>query len=231
MSTPSPLPTRPPMDPRKYARYNSREGADEYAHKFEKHLHERLNNWNEQRLLRSILHELLPARATAPVLDLPCGCGRLYPLLREVADRVVESDWGTGMLENARAAERDDPALGYVRATALAIPFRDRAFELVLSVRLSHHLREREDRLAHIRELCRVSDRWVVFTFFDERSLKARLRAWRHKLTGKRLKSTLRLEEVERAADEAGFELVRATPLARLFSGHRYTVLRRRDER
>jgi SAM-dependent methyltransferase len=219
------------MDSKVLDRYNSAEGAEDYLGKFKRRWTERINDRNERKVLRGLIRAAGIGRVPGLALDLPCGYGRLYPLAREVADRVVEGDWSFPLLSAARGRETADaslgPAFGYVRGTALCLPFRDGAFDFVLSVRLCHHIDEREERLLYLREILRVSARWVVFTYFDETSLKNRIREFNRRRSGKRPKSTLHPAEVARAAREQGFEVVRTVWLARLFSGHRYVALRR----
>lgn len=208
-------------------RYDTHEEAARYTGKFERHLSERISNWREKKLFRSLL-EQIPGGGT--VLDAPCGTGRLFPLLRERFDSIVEGDWSFGMLCKSRellGAARRDPA-GFVRLTALAMPFKDRAFDVVSSVRLSHHIREHEERLQHLREVLRIARRAALFTYFAHESVKARMRrAYRAIFPKKREKWTLRTDDVERTARECGFRLVRAAPISRLFSGHKYAVLLR----
>jgi len=220
------------MDSKVLDRYNSAEGATDYLGKFKRRWTERVNDRNEQRVLRGLIRAAGIGKVPGPALDLPCGYGRLYPIAREISDRVVEGDWSFPLLQAARARESGDASLGsafgYVRGTALCLPFRDGAFDLVLSVRLCHHIDAREERIQYLREILRVSAKWVVFTYFDETSLKNRIRRFNRRWSGKRPKSTLHPEEVARVAREQGFEVIRAVWLARLFSGHRYMVLRRR---
>ena len=141
---------------------------------------------------------------------------------------------GRGRLElplaDSRAgihARRYEPAQNYVRANALALPFSGGAFEFVLSVRLSHHIRDYEQRLQHLREVLRVSRKWVMFTYFDAGSVKNRLHEFRRRSRGKRAKWTLTLAEVEMIGRAQGFEIIKWAWISRYFSGHRYVLLRR----
>lgn len=219
------------MDAHILDRYNSRRGAASYTHKFEKHWTERLNNVREQKLVRRLLGTIPKSELIGPALDLPCGYGRLSPLVREVAPRVVMGDWSFHLLREAAAflrQEGDTPRHGgFVRGTALCLPFPDRVFDLVLSVRLCHHISSREERLAYVGEILRISNRWVLFTYFDTDSFKNLSHERRRKFKNKRPKWTLTAAEVAEKAEEAGYEVVESVPLSRLFSGHRYTMLRR----
>lgn len=219
------------MDQDILSRYNSPEGATDYTKKFERHWTERVNNWNEQRLLKRLLQSVTIEKSANRALDLPCGYGRLYSVLRDLGVSVVEGDWSFHLLSAARFfhAHEGHSALpsGYVRATALNLPFKDRAFGLVLSVRLCHHIREHHERVQYLREIMRVSRNWLVFTYFDTDSVKNRTHEYRRRFNGKRSKWTLSSQEVADLSRAAGFELVRSAWMSRFFSGHRYVLLRR----
>lgn len=212
-------------------RYNSPQGAASYSGKFEKHWTERFNNRREQKLVRRLLHQIPEADRTGLALDMPCGYGRLYPLVREVMPRVVEGDWSFHLLRTARARmdsmEEAGAPRGFIRGTALALPFADRAFDLVLSVRLSHHISSRDERHQYVREVLRVSGKWVLFTYFDAQSLKNVLHDFKRRFVHKRAKWTLTAQEISQLAAESGYRVVSADPLSRFFSGHRYVALRR----
>ncbi len=215
------------MDREILARYNTADEAARYNRKFERHFSERVSNWSEQRLVRRLLASVEPGGIA---LDAPCGCGRLFPLVSERFERVVEADWSFDMVRQARAnhATAGLRAAGFVRLTALEMPFPDRAFDLAFSVRLSHHIREPAERLRYVRELLRVARRAAIFTYFDHDSVKARMRrAYARLNPRKREKWTIATRDVERIAAESGVRLVRAVPISRLFSGHRYALLLR----
>ena len=216
------------MDKKILERYNSQEGADSYRAKFHRSWSERINNRHEQRLLARLLNRL-PAGTLETALDIPCGYGRLFPLLREVAPRIVESDYSVFMLENARRFHQasGQAAEAYVQNDALQLQFQDRSFDLVLSVRLCHHIRDHAERIRYLREITRVSRSWVIFTYADAATAKNMLREVKRRVSSKRPKWTLRRMEVEKVAKEAGFEVHTSVPLSRVFSLHRYVLLRR----
>lgn len=221
------------MDKDILSRYNSPEGATDYSRKFERHWTERVNNWHEQRLLRRLLRSASMGKLDGLALDLPCGYGRLYSILHNLGASVVEGDWSFHLLGAARIFHADErnlpPPAGYVRATALCLPFRDRAFELVLSVRLCHHIREHQERIRYLREIMRVSRKWLVFIYFDTASIKNRAHEFRRRANGKRSKWTLHAQEVKEVSQSAGFEVMQSIWISRFFSGHRYVLLRRTD--
>jgi len=217
------------MDEKILSRYSSQVGADSYQGKFERHWRERINDRNEQRLLQKIFTRLSPEKI-GTALDVPCGYGRLFPILHTVAPHVVESDYSELMLQNAHRYHEASGAVAahYVQNNALQLQFNDRSFDMVLSVRLCHHIRDHEERLQYLLEITRVSRCWVIFTYADFASLKNRLREIKRRVSSKRPKWTLKAKEVKETAEAAGFEVVESIPLSRLFSLHRYTILRRK---
>jgi SAM-dependent methyltransferase len=219
------------MDEQILARYNSDEGADDYLHKFERHWTERVNNWHEQRLIRRFLRSVSPIDRNGLALDLPCGYGRLYSIVRELGLPVVEADWSFPLLAAARSIRARrygaDRSQNYVRATALALPFRARAFEFVISARLSHHIRKHEQRLQHLHELLRISRRWAMFTYFDAASVKNQTHEFGRRFHQKRAKWTLTFDEVRAIGHTEGFEVVQSAWISRFFSGHRYVLMAR----
>jgi ubiquinone/menaquinone biosynthesis C-methylase UbiE len=216
---------------RRYAASRATErGAASYETKYDRQLHKRISN----RVERAVIAK---AFAVAPgpyglALDLPCGAGRLTPeIARHVSGAIVEADYSPTMLERARTTARSRGDVGarrYTRLDALTLPFRDAAFDLVFSARLSHHIAHEPDRERWLLELCRVSRRTVIATVFDHHSLKNVWRLARSAFSHKRPKNTLRLARVHELAERAGFEVRAAIPISRLFSGHRYLVLARR---
>jgi SAM-dependent methyltransferase len=201
------------------------EKAASYDTKYDRELHKRISKRREKRLLDAILAR---TGANDRVLDVPSGTGRLSDVLARHGERIYEVDYSLEMLRLCRQnGEAYRPRLA--EATALRLPFADRAFDLAVSIRLSHHLPEREARLAHLREVLRVSRRCALITFFDERSWKNQLREARRRFaaSGKRSKYTLRRDEVHRAAAEQGFRVVGFWPLSRLFSGHDFALFER----
>jgi ubiquinone/menaquinone biosynthesis C-methylase UbiE len=65
-----------------------------------------------------------------------------------------------------------------VQGAVERLPFADDTFDVVVSCRLLHHVRDRNDLAPLVRELTRVSSRLVVASFWDAASLPA----WRRRV-------------------------------------------------
>ena len=212
------------MEQAKVDNYRSERGAVSYHRDHQRKLHRRLSDRLERRIFGRYL-AAIPKCET--ILDLPSGFGRFFSLLSGHAHRVVEADVSETMLA-LNAKEHGYAAAGYLRCSALDIPFEDRSIDVVVSVRLNHHFDAELDREAHVREMMRVAGRAVIFTFFSFDSLKNRLRRLRSRFSPRRPKYTLRRQRVVEIAREHGFEVTRTAPLSRLSSGHIYALLERR---
>lgn len=121
---------------------------------------------NPRRAARELdlLARVWPGRPGETVLDLPCGAGRLLPLLEQrFAHRVVHADGALAMLAQARA--RTARAVPAVQGDAMAMPFAAGAVDGVVMFRFLHHLPADARRRA-IAEACRTARRFVVASFF-----------------------------------------------------------------
>jgi ubiquinone/menaquinone biosynthesis C-methylase UbiE len=196
------------------------ERAESYATKYDRELHKRISSYFEQRAIRRAL--AITGVRGGRVIDVPCGAGRLTPLLAPVASRLVSCDYSPAMLYQFRRAHGRPCFVG----SAFDLPFADRSFELVFSARLSHHIASDARRTDYLREIMRISAGWVIVTIFDRSSLKNRLREISRRRSGKRSKHTFARSDVDRIAAEAGFSVAAALPLSRLASGHVFYVLR-----
>ena len=204
------------IPPDKQANYNSRRGAEAYKSDYETKLHRKVSDRLERRIFARFFERIGRCES---VLDLPCGAGRLFSLLGEHSERVVEADWSRTMLELDRS-DHDAAAAGYVRCSGLELPFADDSVDLVVSIRLSHHLDRHEDRERHLRELFRVADRAVIVTWFSATSMKNLLRRLRAPIDRKRPKNTLHTRHVRELAADSGYPDALCLPLSRFGSGH-----------
>jgi len=211
--------------PERLQEYASAAGAAEYRDEYVK-LHRKLSDRRERRLLDRWFGRV---GAVQSALDLPCGFGRYLPYLQSQGARVVEADYSGSMVRMSWDQHPAAPPAAGLRCFGHEIPLRDRAVELVFSMRLNHHLVDPAVRREHLRELLRVSGRWAIFTYFDHASVKNLLRRARARLrlTRKPPKSTLRRAEVHALAAECGFRIVEDPWLFVIGSGHRLVLAER----
>ncbi len=126
----------------------------------------------EARLLRRALEGV----ERTPVLDAPCGEGRMISLLREMGFEPYGLDFSPSMLRLAG---------GGIRARLQALPFRDRAFPLLLCHRFLHHLPPEGQDLVLL-EMARVAERRILLSFFHPWSVHGLRRRLLCAVTGKK---------------------------------------------
>ena len=128
----------------------------------------------DKREKRCIAQLLAQVPRGAKILDLPCGAGRMYPLLKELGFHVVGADVSPYMVEIAqKQAEKMSQSSGqpcqdkFQVADVLNTGFADKQFDVVLSSRLFHHFSDSNTRQQSLRELSRICSGPIVVSFFS----------------------------------------------------------------
>lgn len=122
----------------------NRESYDQMAREFSA---TRAKFWQELEFL---------AEHAAPrmrVIDIGCGNGRFYPLMKTRDVDYMGVDNSTGLLDEARRAF---PDTRFVSGDATALPFADRAFDIAFSFGVLHHIPSDTLRKKFIQEAARV---------------------------------------------------------------------------
>jgi SAM-dependent methyltransferase len=179
----------------------------------------------DPRIVRALLARHAPP-GLARVLDAPCGSGRLAQALPAGARR-VHLDANLPMLESARAALGDGASLA---GSVFALPFAERAFDVVLSCRFLHHLHGSDELARAVGELVRVSRALVVASFWDAASLPAlRVRLGLKRGEGPRGRVYRSRAELSAAFARAGAPVLEFAPVLRFVSQQTFLVARRSD--
>lgn len=108
-----------------------------------------LSMWQTARWRTAVVAAVAPA-AGERILDLAAGTGTSSLPLAASGAQVFPTDFSRGML---RVGRRQYPGLGFVAGDALALPYRDAAFD---AATISFGLRNVVDRAAALAELRRV---------------------------------------------------------------------------
>lgn len=126
-----------------------------------------------QREKRCVAKALAGVPRGAKVLDLPCGAGRMYPLLKELGFHVTSSDSSAQMVDYAREfTEKTYPQYNrqedvFRVADIFNTGFADKQFDAVLCGRLFHHFLEPDTRKRALMELRRICRGSIVVSFFS----------------------------------------------------------------
>jgi SAM-dependent methyltransferase len=105
----------------------------------------------------------------ALVLDAGCGTARLRDAIESTGARWSGLDASREMLAQHGPAARGRAVCGDL----VALPFRDRSFDIVVCCRVLHHLQAEAELECAARELLRVARRAVVCSFWDSASWPA----------------------------------------------------------
>jgi len=125
-------------------------------------------------LVDRILERYCARPGLKPVLDVPCGSGRLSSVFERRGLRYVGVDPIPAMLKDARTDGRaPGSAPSLLAADVERLPFCDDAFDVVVCCRLLQHLHDSDEIRSVISELTRVAHRLVVASFWDSASLHA----------------------------------------------------------
>jgi ubiquinone/menaquinone biosynthesis C-methylase UbiE len=132
------------------------------------------------------------------VLDTPGGTGRFAPFVAREGRQLVLADLSRAMLEEARSS-----GAPRVCADALALPFADASFDLVLCMRFLFHV-PRELQPQVLLELARVSRRFVAVDVRHARAWSAWTRSLRGKLLARPVSWRIPPGEIDPLFAEAG---------------------------
>jgi ubiquinone/menaquinone biosynthesis C-methylase UbiE len=214
------------------------EFSAKYTLKHSRHYHEkhrrtlgrRLSNWREQQMAGQAL---ALAGNPAVVLDLPCGTGRFWPLLASNAQRtILAADNSESMLAVAR--EVNPPELvarvKLFQSSAFDIQLDDNSVDQVFCMRLLHHITQRQDRLALLKEFHRVTRETVAISLWVDGNYKAlRRRKLEARRTYKTYQNRIVLErrEVETEFAQAGFTITGHCDFLKFYSMWRLYVLQK----
>ena len=133
--------------------------------------------------------QMLPAAKVKTVLDAPCGVGRLSLWLAQKGFDITAVDLGESAVQLTNELLNDRK----FQETAewqdiFNMRFVDDEFDASVCFRLLHHFKEVSDQQALVSELCRVSSKYVVISYFSPYSVTSMRRRLRKTMTGKPVK-------------------------------------------
>lgn len=166
----------------------------------------------EQNLVRSHI-DRLPAGAL--VADVPCGNGRMSQWVARRPDlRLVALDYGLEMLQSV--SRRGIPALlpRRVRADVTMLPLPDKSVDLLINMRLMHHIPDRATQVAMYRQIARATRGTVITSFWTTH-------AWRYlrrRLLGKPIRGfPVSPDHFRQVCAEAGLIVEKIVPTRRWY--------------
>lgn len=142
----------------------------------------------EMQMVSEAMH-LLPEGEVRHVLDAPCGVGRLSLWLGQQGYQVTAIDLGDAAVQFTRSLLAEHDIAAEVRCQNLfALQYPYRHFDATVCFRLLHHFASPADQQALIVELCRVSAKYVVISYFSTWSYTTMRRRLRQRIFGTPIK-------------------------------------------
>ena len=176
----------------------------------------RIKNWNT---LTTIGKALKNIRKGSLVLDVPCGTGRLAPLILQNQYRWLGADIYHEMMEVSREKTASfSNAAGCVRLESEHMPFRSDSIDCVASIRFIYHVLAREERIAILREMGRISREWVIIDYNYPNPLKVIYRRLGRLVRPPKRKRRLSMREIYDELADAGLKVYKAYPVSRVLS-------------
>lgn len=163
----------------------------------------------QQGLVAGLIEALPPG---AMVLDVPCGNGRMTQLVTRADLKLAAMDYNLSMLQ--AMAQRGTGRMLQCRAQAdvMRLPLPDKSVDLLIDMRLLHHVPDQETRVAMIREMMRVCRGRIVTSYWTTH-------CWRYlrkRLLGKRIRGVpISPGRFADACERAGLIVERQTPMRR----------------
>lgn len=180
------------------------------------------------------------ALATVPagskVLDLPCGAGRLLPMLHRMGYQITEADYSPHMVDQARQLWQEflkstpDAAktpVTFETQDVMRTTYPDKAFDATICNRLFHHFSESATRVSALRELARITKGPIIVSYFDAGTIDAQFKKVVRFVRGKRLKGRIPIPMKTFLADvkAAGLRLDQNFPTRPMVSPQTYVRL------
>ena len=155
---------------------------------------ERFNRWaatyDRHRLQRLVFEplqrtvlDLASAQVASPgaILDVGCGTGRLLrsAQVRFPGATLYGVDAALEMVRQAEALSPSGSGIRFQQATAEALPFPDRRFDLVFSTMTFHHWSDQRMGISEIRRVLALGGRWLLADFMPTGLMRLARRLFR----------------------------------------------------
>lgn len=155
----------------------TREDAQDYQRQRYRSVDQALVNWREQRVVQALLQ--ICQLQGGSLLDVPCGYGRFTALFARLGITATGVDVSDAMVHLARDNQVPSGRGRWLAADICHLPFVDGMFDCAFSIRLLHHRYSHDMRVRMLRELARVSRRFVLLSFYLSTPLHNLARFWR----------------------------------------------------
>jgi ubiquinone/menaquinone biosynthesis C-methylase UbiE len=142
------------------------------------------------------------------ILDIPCGNGRFFNIFSKAA-KLIMADYSLNMLQAVEERFSSIENLELIQADITSLPLDDSSVDLCFCMRLFHHMKNDQVRLKALKELARVSRRYVALSFYNKHCLRF---YWRKILRKKIRGNYVTFKHLEDIAKQAGLKVTGRFP-------------------
>ncbi len=169
---------------------------------------QRIIHWGEMAIVESFLD--LAGGKFGKILDCPCGYGRLTEVLSRRSEILYSSDISPHKVA-VHANFFSEPKIKLLNAASniTRLPFKERVFDGTVTFRLFHHLDNKEVRTAIFREAARVTDKFLILSFYRKNVLHEMSRSFNMNSSIRKRKIVLiEADIIRQEAEQAGWKLI-----------------------
>jgi len=160
------------------------------------------------------------------IVDIPCGNGRFFEIFSHTKELTM-ADYSINMLRVCEETFGPPANVRLLRAEISSIPLLDNSADLCFCIRLFHHMKTDLVRLGALKELARISRKYVALSFYNKNCLKF---YWR-KMLGKKIRGNyVTFDHFIGLAKQAGLELVERFPKVSLVGRQCLVVFRKTQD-
>jgi ubiquinone/menaquinone biosynthesis C-methylase UbiE len=168
------------------------------------------------------------AKTNGPILDIPCGTGRITELLLRKGYKVTGADISPEMINYAKSRTfQYKDSVDFEIQDIEHLDFASNSYNMILTIRLLHHIpMSLHEKI--LKELHRVTRKWVIITFSNKYTIQNIKRNF-ISLFNKFPRYSISPEVFEKEAREAGFEIRLRLPLFLFFSESIFVLLEKQS--
>jgi len=187
----------------------------------------RFYDFAEKRAIGALLAVAGRKQPIDRVLDIPCGTGRILHWLLQVGYRVECADVSSAMIDVAKQRIGDAAGLiGFDVLDVFQIARARDSYDCVSCIRLFQHFGS-DERIATLRELARVSKRYVLVNVMYSSGYYAFLRKLRQILGRYAPRNTVDSNDLGRESAAAGLRIVASRFAQPGYSGNLVVLMER----
>jgi len=142
------------------------------------------------------------------IVDIPCGNGRFFNIFSK-AGKLTMADYSIHMLKAAEERFGTPENVNLLQADISSIPLSNGSADLCFCMRLFHHMQNDQVRLSALKELARISKKYIALSFYNKNCLRF---YWR-KAFGKKIRGNyVTFAHIVNLAEQTRLEPVKRLP-------------------